>query len=98
MRYELTPCQLNRLNDYIRHLRLAACLIDMIVHDIAKDARPGLRGHTPHRGRGGSPLPPARTGRDGPQGTAVPTIGWLGRDGPQGTAVPTTKRVAWGDG
>ena len=42
MRYELTPCQLNRLNDYIRHLRLAACLIDMIVHDIAKNARPGL--------------------------------------------------------
>jgi|GEM_PF-7029862 len=44
MRYELTPCQLNRLNDYIRHLRLAACLIDTLVHDIAKNARPGLRG------------------------------------------------------
>ncbi len=42
MRYELTPCQLNRLNDYIRHLRLAACLIDTLVHDIAKNARPGL--------------------------------------------------------
>ena len=47
MRYELTLCQLNRLNDYIRHLRLAACLIDTLVHDIAKNARPGLRGHTP---------------------------------------------------
>ena len=47
MRYELTPCQLNRLNDYIRHLRLAACLIDTLVHDIAKDARPGLRGTPP---------------------------------------------------
>ena len=39
-------------------------------------------GHTPHRGRGGSPLPPARTGRDGPQETAA----------------PTTKRVSWGVG
>ena len=47
MRYELTLCQLNRLNDYIRHLRLAACLIDTLVHDIAKDARPGLRGTPP---------------------------------------------------
>jgi len=47
MRYELTPCQLNRLNDYIRHLRLAACLIDTLVHDIAKDARPGLRDLVP---------------------------------------------------